>query len=79
MAMFKLQVQDDEKNASVWHDVKGADGGVLTFASRTEARATLEKLFPVLVKMEQYKADVKRTRVIAILDDNADEEWSGKP
>lgn len=79
MAMFKLQVQDDEKNASVWHDVKGADGEVLTFASRTEARATLEKLFPVLVKMEEYKADVKRTRVIAILDDKADEEWGGKP
>ena len=79
MATFKLQVQDDEKNASVWRDVKGADGELLTFASRTDARATLEKLFPVLVKMEQYKADVKRTRVIAILDENADEEWSGKP
>ena len=79
MATFKLQVQDDEKNASVWRDVKSADGEVLTFASRTEARATLEKLFPVLVKMEQYKADVKRTRVIAILDEDADEEWSGKP
>lgn len=79
MPMFKLQVQDDEKDASVWHDVKGADGEVLTFASRTDARAMLEKLFPVLVKMEEYKADVKRTRVIAILDDNADEEWSGKP
>ena len=79
MPMFKLQVQDDETDASVWHDVKGADGEVLTFVSRTDARATLEKLFPVLVKMEEYKADVKRTRVIAILDDNADEEWSGKP
>ena len=79
MATFKLQVQDDEKNASVWRDVKGTDGALLTFASRTDARATLEKLFPVLVKMEQYKADVKRTRVIAILDEDADEEWSGKP
>jgi hypothetical protein len=79
MATFKLQVQDDEQDASVWHDVKGADGALLTFASRTDARATLEKLFPVLVKMEQYKADVKRTRVIAILDEDADEEWNGKP
>ena len=77
--MFKLQVQDDDKDASVWHDVKGADGQVLTFGSKTEARSTLEKMFPVLVKMEEYKADVKRTRVIAILDDNADAEWAGKP
>lgn len=77
--MFKLQVQDDDKDASVWHDVKGADGQVLTFAERGAARARLEELYPVLVKMEQYKADVKRTRVISILDDNADEEWAGTP
>jgi hypothetical protein len=79
MPMFKLQVQEDEQDASLWHDVKGADGEVLTFASRTDARARLEKLYPVLVKMEEYQADVKRTRVIAILDDGADEEWRGKP
>lgn len=79
MSLFKLQVQDDQQDASVWHDVKGADGQVLVFATRQEARATLERLFPVLVKMEEYKADVKRTRVLAILDDNADAEWAGKP
>ena len=77
--MFKLQVQDDDKDASVWHDVKGDDGKVLTFVDRGQARAKLEELYPVLVKMEEYKADVKRTRVIAILDDNADAEWAGKP
>jgi hypothetical protein len=77
--MFKLQVQDDDKDTSVWHDVKDADGKVLTFAERSAARSKLEELFPVLVKMEEYKADAKRTRVIAILDDNADEEWAGKP
>ena len=26
--VFKLQVQDDESDARVWHDVKGADGTV---------------------------------------------------
>jgi len=76
--MFKLQVQDDDKDASVWHDVTGADGKPLIFAERDKARARLEELYPVLVKMEQYKADVKRTRVIAILDDAADEKWQGK-
>ena len=76
--MFKLQVQDDDKDASVWHDVRDAGGKVLIFADRDKARARLEELYPVLVKMEQYKADVKRTRVIAILDDKADEEWQGK-
>jgi hypothetical protein len=76
--MFKLQVQDDEKNPSVWHDVKGPDGRPLTFAERGEARAKLEELYPVLVKMERYDADTKRTRVIAILDDKSDAEWAGK-
>jgi len=77
--MFKLQVQEDDKDTNVWHDVKGADGQVLLFGERDEARSKLEELYPVLVKMEEFKADVKRTRVIAILDDNADEEWAGKP
>ena len=79
MPLFKLQVQDDAQDASVWHDVKGADGQLLVYPTRQEARASLERLYPVLVKMEAYRADVKRTRVIAILDDNADAEWAGKP
>ena len=76
--MFKLQVQDDDKRPDVWHDVTGPDGRLLTFADRGEARARLEQLYPVLVKMEAYEADSKRTRVIAILDDKADAQWSGK-
>lgn len=73
--MFKLQVQDDDKDPRVWHDVKGPGGALLTFEKEADARARLEALFPVLVKMERYAADSKRTRVIAILDDKADEDW----
>ena len=36
--MFKLQVQDDDNDARVWHDVKGADGAVLTFEKEDQAR-----------------------------------------
>jgi hypothetical protein len=70
--MFKLQVQEDEKDASVWHDVKGPDGRLLTFANADDARAKLEELFPILVKMERYAADSKRTRVINIIQDEDD-------
>ena len=66
-AMFKLQVQDDDNDARVWHDVKGADGKLLTFEKETEARAKLEELYPILVKMERFAADSKRTRVIKII------------
>ena len=70
--MFKLQVQDDDNDARVWHDVKGADGAVLTFEKEDQARAKLEELYPILVKMERYAADSKRTRVIKILKDDED-------
>ena len=70
--MYKLQVQDDETDARVWHDVTGSDGALLTFKQESEARAKLEQLYPVLVKMERYAADSKRTRVIAILQDDED-------
>ncbi len=73
--MFKLQVQDDENDARVWHDVKDANGKLLTFEKETEARTKLEQLFPVLVKMERYTGP-KRTRVIAIITD--DEDWPQK-
>ena len=66
--MFKLQVQDDENDARVWRDVKGPNGALLTFEKEADARATLEDLFPVLVKMERY-AGPKRTRVINIITD----------
>jgi methionine-rich copper-binding protein CopC len=73
--MFKLQVQDDENDARVWHDVKNAEGKLLTFDKEADARAKLEELFPVLVKMEQY-AGPKRTRVITIIAD--EDDWPKK-
>jgi hypothetical protein len=63
--MFKLQVQEDEKDSEAWHDVKAPDGKLLTFEKETDARATLEQLFPLLVKMERY-AGPKRTRVVSM-------------
>lgn len=74
--MFKLQVQDDDHDARVWHDVKGEHGKLLTFEKEADARAALAALFPVLVKMENY-AGPKRTRVINIIDDADD--WPKKP
>ena len=73
--MFKLQVQDDENDARVWHDVKNVEGKLLTFEKESDARAKLAELYPVLVKMEQY-AGPKRTRVIAIITD--EDEWPKK-
>jgi hypothetical protein len=64
--MFKLQVQEDEKDPQAWHDVNGADGKLLIFEKEADARAELEKRFPILVKMERYAAGSKRTRVISI-------------
>ena len=69
--MFKLQVQDDDNDARVWHDVKSAQGKLLTFEKEAGARAQLEALFPVPVKMERY-AGPKRTRVINIITDEDD-------
>ena len=70
--MFKLQVQEDDNDPQAWHDVKGLDGKLLTFEKESEARAKLEQLFPILVKMEHYAADSKRTRVINIIKDDED-------
>ncbi|MFA5912475.1 MAG: hypothetical protein WC830_02840 [Burkholderiales bacterium] len=64
--MFKLQVQEDEKDPQAWHDVKGPDGKLLTFEKEAAARARLEELFPILVKLERYAAGSKRTRVVSI-------------
>ena len=41
--MFKLQVQEDEADARIWHDVMGPDGKLLTFEKEAEARARLEE------------------------------------
>ena len=73
MALFKLQVEEDDKT---WHDVKNAQGEVLTFDDESKARAKLEELFPVLVKLERYQSGPKRTRVIAIWSD--EDDWPKK-
>lgn len=70
--MFKLQVQEDDKNPEAWHDVKAPDGKLLTFYKEAEARARLEQLFPILVKMERYGAGSKRTRVISMYAEDKD-------
>jgi hypothetical protein len=70
--MFKLQVQDDDNDARVWHDVKRPEGSLLTFDKEADARARLEELYPVLVKLERFSAGSKRTRVIAII---TDDDW----
>ena len=75
--MFKLQVQDDDSDARVWHDVKAADGSLLTFDNESDARAKLEALYPVLVGLERYSAGSKRTRVLNIITD--DDDWKKKP
>ena len=69
--MYKLQVQEDNGD---WHDVKSADGQLLTFANEPDARAKLEELYPVLVKMERYAAGPKRTRVLVMLREQDDAE-----
>jgi len=74
--MFKLQVQDDDNDARVWHYVKSADGRLLTFDNEAEARAKLEELYPVLVQLERYSAGSKRTRVLNIIQD--EDDWPKK-
>ena len=74
--MFTLQVQDDDNDARVCHDVKSADGRLLTFDDEAEARAKLEELYPVLVKLERYSAGSKRTRVLNIIQD--EDDWPKK-
>ena len=73
MGLFKLQYEDDSQ---VWHDVKNDSGEVMTFDDEAHARAKLEALYPVLVKLERYQSGPKRTRVIAIWSD--DDAWPKK-
>ena len=38
MPTFKLQVQDDDANAAIWHDVKSENGQPLLFQDEGQAR-----------------------------------------
>ena len=64
MARYKLQVQDDDKRADYWRDVKNERGELLTFEKEADARAKLRELFPVLVKLEEFASGPKRARVV---------------
>lgn len=75
MPKFKMQVQDDDNDARVWHDVKDANGKLMVFDKEADARVKIEELYPVLVKMEQYTGP-KRTRVIVIFED--EDDWPKK-
>jgi hypothetical protein len=66
MATYKLQVQDDDAQPEVWRDVRSDDGALYIFTKESEARERLALLFPVLVKLEQFHADRKRTRVVVM-------------
>lgn len=66
---YKLQVQEDENDHRLWHDVLKLDGRPWIFEQEADARARLEELFPVLVGLERYAAGPKRTRVIAVPQD----------
>jgi len=71
---FKLQVQEDETDHRLWHDVLGPGGKPFVFDDEGEARAKLEELFPVLFKLEKYAAGPKRTRVIVIARDEEEDK-----
>ncbi len=64
MPNYKLQVQNDDTDTTIWHDVKADSGSPLLFQDESQARTKLEELFPVLVKLERFASGPKRTRVI---------------
>ena len=66
MPTYKLQVQDDDAQPTVWRDIKNDDGSLLVFDKEPTARDQLEQLFPVLVKLEKFAAGPKRTRVVIV-------------
>lgn len=71
---YKLQVQEDETDHRLWHDVHAPDGKLYVFDHEADARAKLEELFPVLFGLEKFAAGPKRTRVIVIARDDEDEQ-----
>jgi hypothetical protein len=66
MPKYKLQVQEDDAKPDAWHDVKNEKGELVTFENEADARSKLKELFPVLVKLEEFAAGPKRTRVITM-------------
>ena len=66
MTTYKLQVQDDDARPDHWRDVCADSGVAYVFTNQGDARQKLAELFPVLVKMEQFEADRKRTRVVVV-------------
>jgi hypothetical protein len=66
MPKYKLQVQEDDAKPDAWHDVKNERGELVTFENEADARRKLKELFPVLVKLEEFAAGPKRTRVITM-------------
>ena len=72
---FKLQVQEDETDHRLWHDVSLARAASSTSSTtEDEARAKLEELFPVLFKLEKFAAGPKRTRVIVMARDEEEDK-----
>ena len=77
--MYKLQVQEDDAHPDIWHDVKNEHGVLLTFEKEPEARAKLEALYPVLVKLEKFASGSKRTRVLVLNPyQDKDDDWKKK-
>ena len=66
MPSYKLQVQEDDSQPTLWHDVKSTAGQLIVFQDEQQARAKLEELYPVLVKMERFASGPKRTRVLIV-------------
>jgi hypothetical protein len=64
MTTYKLQVQDDDAHPESWRDVLNEHGKLIVFDKEPDARAKLEEMFPLLVKMERFASGPKRTRVL---------------
>jgi hypothetical protein len=68
MGIYRIQTQEEN---GLWHDARGSDGKPLLFESMEHAHAALERMFPVLVKMQHY-GGTKRTRAYEVLKDEDD-------
>lgn len=66
MGVYRIQTQEEN---GLWRDVRGSDGKPFVFASMAEAHAVLDRMFPVLVKMQHY-GGAKRTRAYEVLKDD---------